>query len=144
MIASWPQAALRGGTSLANANSYSPVCSIGNPAIRLIRRGSPHQKTEAARSQEAAPVYLRPSTLPETWERSSLSDEGIREALRALTKHLATLEETDQADSATINPERFASKVSQDSLADAFLHLQAAFVGRNIIYCHVSLFIWYP
>ena len=105
MIASWPQVALRGSSCLANASACAPVCSIGNVRNRRLSRVNPQQKVEAARLQEAAPE-LRPSTLPEAWERSSLSDEGIREALRARTKHYASQEESQQADSSSISPER--------------------------------------
>ena len=59
-----------------------------------------------------ASTELQPSTLPEAWERSSLSDDGIREALRARSKHYAALDEVDQADSATMSPERSALGVS--------------------------------
>ena len=55
-----------------------------------------------------ASAEVQPSTLPETWERSSLSDVGIREALRARSKHYAALDEVDQADSASMSPERSA------------------------------------
>ena len=59
--------------------------------------------------QEAAPQL---STLPETWERLSLSDEGIREALRARTKHFAAQDEPQQADSGSMSTERFALRCS--------------------------------
>ena len=106
MVASWPQVALRGSSCLANASACAPVCSIGNVRNRRLSRVNPQQRVEVARLQEAAPE-LRPSTLPEAWERSSLSDEGIREALRARTKHYASQEETQPADS-SISPERSA------------------------------------
>ena len=57
--------------------------------------------------REASPE-VQPSTLPETWERSSLSDDGIREALRARSRHYAALDEIEQADSAPMSPERSA------------------------------------
>lgn len=107
MVASWPQVALRGSSCLANASACSPICSIGNGRNRRLSRVNPQQRVESARLQEAAPE-LRPSTLPEAWERSSLSDEGIREALRARTKHYASQEETHQADSSSPSPERSA------------------------------------
>ena len=109
MIASWPQAALRGGTTPANASCYGPVCSIRGPATRRVRQVSPQQKAEAGRLQVAAPEL---STLPETWERTSLSDEGIREALRARTKHFAALDEPELADSGSMSPRRSASRVT--------------------------------
>ena len=59
--------------------------------------------------QEAAPQL---STLPETWERTSLSDEGIREALRARTKHYAAQDGSHQAGSGSMSPERSVSRVS--------------------------------
>ena len=111
MIATWPQAALRGSSSVASAGPPSCICLIGNTRVRSVARLSSPQRTEAARMKEAS-TELQPSTLPEAWERSSLSDDGIREALRARSKHYAALDEVDQADSATMSPERSALGVS--------------------------------
>ena len=118
MIASWPQAALRGGTALANTGIHGPICSVRGSAARRVRRTGPQQKAEAARLQEAAPEL---STLPETWERTSLSDEGIREALRARSKHFAALDEPELADSGSMSPERSASRHSFSSYQQLFL-----------------------
>ena len=107
MIASWPQAALRGSSSVASAGPPSCICLLGNTRARPATRPGLPQRMDAARMKEAT-AEVQPSTLPETWERSSLSDVGIREALRALSKHYAALDEVDQADSASMSPERSA------------------------------------
>ena len=68
--------------------------------------------------QEAAPEL---STLPETWERTSLSDKGIREALRARSKHFAALDEPELADSGSMSPGRSASQGLPFSLSPMFI-----------------------
>ena len=125
MIASWPQAALRGGTALANTGIHGPICSVRGSAARRVRRTGPQQKAEAARLQGPAPEL---STLPETWERTSLSDEGIREALRARSKHFAALDEPELADSGSMSPERSGLETLLLLLSTTFSATSAVFV----------------